>query len=70
MLWLLLLMLLGGSILLERYWIATAIALSPSRNVLRDFWFVFDLALVSLMVLETWIMSQWGPAVGSRPQTQ
>jgi len=38
-------------------WAMRFLAFKFKRNCLRDAWFVFDSALVSVMVLETWVMT-------------
>lgn len=38
-------------------WIVRFMAFKEKRNCLKDSWFVFDSALVAMMVLETWVIS-------------
>lgn len=38
-------------------WIVRFMSFKKKRNCLRDGWFVFDTALVSLMVFETWVLT-------------
>merc|ERR1711870_66725 len=37
-------------------WLARFMAFARKRDCLKDAWFVFDSALVSTMVLETWVL--------------
>lgn len=43
------------------------LAFSHKRNCLRDYWFVFDAALVTVMISETWILSIVILAIGKSP---
>eukprot|EP00927_Polykrikos_kofoidii_P055438 TRINITY_DN49690_c0_g1_i1.p1 TRINITY_DN49690_c0_g1~~TRINITY_DN49690_c0_g1_i1.p1 ORF type:complete len:692 (-),score=90.44 TRINITY_DN49690_c0_g1_i1:321-2396(-) len=40
-------------------WFIRFMAFKNKCNGLRDFWFVFDSAMVTLMVFETWLMLLW-----------
>eukprot|EP00440_Ansanella_granifera_P014328 gb/GFBE01015574.1/.p1 GENE.gb/GFBE01015574.1/~~gb/GFBE01015574.1/.p1 ORF type:complete len:594 (+),score=93.24 gb/GFBE01015574.1/:1-1782(+) len=46
-------------------WFIRFMAFKNKLNGCRDYWFVFDTTLVSLMVGETWVLTAWSMASGS-----